>query len=116
MRLYDGKSPICWHGRGKMTAAKMKKEPQYAPLFQTECVLFDGGEEEVYSFRTLAEMKAQFGVNATEPDRALIILEAAITESWQRPEQTAWQAETETRLDEQDAALMELAEMIAGGE
>ena len=105
MQLYDGKSSVTWHGIGKLTPAKMKKDARFSAMFETDAVLIDNGEGVCYTWHPLAELLAKYGAESFED------LPDAIQASWQ-PKPT----DEQQRIEDLEAAVIELAALYGGDE
>ena len=84
MILYDKVSDIKWQNR-TTTAEELAADPVHADLTKVDCVLFDNGEGMVYSWRRLADLKAQYGVIEEDSEAALELVKAAMA----KPKPTA---------------------------
>lgn len=113
MQLYDQTSPINWVFRGEETPEQMQADPKTAILFSEPCVLYDNGVGGVYSFKPLSTLAARYGIEYDTPEEGFERLQEAMN-----PPASGMQddiAIINERLDEHDAALMELAEIITEG-
>ena len=78
MILYDKVSDITWRDGNVSTATDLAANPVYADLTMVDCVLLDNGEGVVYSWRRLADLKAEYGVTEEDPDAALEAVKVAM--------------------------------------
>lgn len=78
MRIYDKESDITWRGGTATTAAELAANPVTKALTTDDCVLFDNGDGVVYSWRRLADLKAEYGVAEEDPEAALDSVKAAM--------------------------------------
>lgn len=72
--LWDKKSPVTFHASfhwGRMTAAKIKKDPQLKVMAERETILLTDGNGITYDFRFLDAWKADYGVDIEDPQEAL---------------------------------------------
>lgn len=74
MILYDGRSPITWHGGKTTTAEDLASDPVRCALLTEPCVLIDNGVGVVYSWRRLEDMKKTYGIIEDDPEEALSLI------------------------------------------
>ena len=109
MKLYDQKSPIDWFYLGYKTLEEMQSEERFNTLFSEPCVLFDNGVDKVYSYCTLRDMCAQYGVDSNgDPIAIYDNLLAAMN-----PPSIPSDSE---RITDLEAAICDLYMMSIGGE
>lgn len=106
MQLYDGYSEINWVHRGILNAYEMDQDPQYEKLMSEPCVLFDNGNGEVYSYRTLKSLMGQYGVKDTG-DRNKNYAQLIYAMNPNMPS-------VDERLSDCEAALCEIYDMLEG--
>ena len=123
MIIYDKKSPVRWFPSDSETSvADMKDDPRYAGMFGEQCVLMDDGAGSVYSWVYLSALASRYGAEEGEtPEETLANIEAAMAVPPRDPlaeidEQAgmASDADVQAQLDEQAAAIEELATLVAG--
>ena len=78
MIIYDRKSDITWRDGAVTSAAELAKNPVTEALTTDDCVLFDNGAGVVYSWRRLADLKAEYGVTEEDPEAALEAVKTAM--------------------------------------
>ena len=72
MKLWDHQSPIKWvYDDYPSTIEDMQDNPEFRFFLDTNIVLFDDGRDGVYSYCTLDELKARYGVRLDNPEGAL---------------------------------------------
>lgn len=72
MKLWDHRSPIKWvYDDYPSTIEEMQDNPEFKFFLDTNIVLFDDGRDKVYSYCTLNELKARYGVRLDNPEGAL---------------------------------------------
>ena len=72
MKLWDHQSPIKWvYDDYPSTVEDMQNNQEFRFFLDTNIVLFDDGRDKVYSYCTLDELKARYGVRLDNPEGAL---------------------------------------------
>ena len=72
MKLWDHQSPIKWvYDNYPSTIEEMQDNQDFEFFLDTNIVLFDDGRDRVYSYCTLDELKARYGVRLDNPEGAL---------------------------------------------
>ena len=72
MKLWDHQSPINWvYDDYPSTVKEMQDNQEFRFFLDTNIVLFDDGRNKVYSYCTLDELKARYGVRLDNPEGAL---------------------------------------------
>ena len=72
MKLWDHRSPIKWvYDDYPSTIEEMQDNPEFRFFLDTNIVLFDDGRDRVYSYCTLDELKARYGIRQDNPEVAL---------------------------------------------
>ena len=107
--LWDGKSSINWRDRGLMTLSQIKEDPQLKYIADHTVILITDGEF-VYDFRYLESWKAEYGVEAEDPEEAF----AECVRLRDLPKPTI--ESVSERIDGNDLALAELGSMAAANE
>ena len=72
MKLWDHQSPIKWvYDDYPSTVEDMQNNQEFRFFLDTNIILFDDGRDKVYSYCTLDELKARYGVRLDNPEGAL---------------------------------------------
>ena len=72
MKLWDHQSTIKWvYDDYPSTVEEMQNNQEFKFFLDTNIVLFDDGRDKVYSYCTLDELKARYGVRLDNPEGAL---------------------------------------------
>ena len=80
MKLWDHQSPIKWaYDDYPSTIEDMKDNPEFEFFLDTDIVLFDDGRNKVYSYCTLDELKAKYGIRSDSPSGALYRIKSSMS-------------------------------------
>lgn len=123
--LYDRKSSLTWPNGKTMTADELKEHSVYKVLFQFDHVLSVNGDGVTYAYSRLAYLKDSFGITEEDPEKAFALVqeaqqaakEAAAEESEKKAslleQLQAENAELKVRVEIQDEAILELANLVS---
>lgn len=124
LKLYDQKSDIRFP-LATRTAQEMRAMPAYRVLFEGASVIDVSEEGIVSGFGLLSDYKSRFGITESDPEKALeLVIEAqaeAVAAAKARDEREsvtmaqlqAENAELKARVEIQDEAILELANLVS---
>lgn len=115
--LYDKKSPLTWPSGRTMTAEEMRASGQYDLLFDYDCVVDTDAEGVSCAYSRLQVEKDAYGITEPDPEKALaLVIEAQKAAEEAAKKEAVTLDDLQAQLEEQAAAIEELASIAAGGE
>ena len=114
--VYDKKSALTFPSGATRTADELRASGEYGVLFATDCVL-DVEDGVTYSMQPLNQMKRAYGITESDPEKALaLVIEAQKAAEEAAEKEAVALDDLQAQLEEQAAAIEELAALAAGGE
>lgn len=116
LKIYDQESPILFPSGKEWSVEELKSNKRYARFFTNTTVLDTLEDGTLTAFYFLDDLKRQYGITTDNVDNAFEEVKEAMTATAiDATEGLKDIAAINARLDEQDAALMELAAIITEG-
>lgn len=115
LKLYDKKSSLTMPNGRTRTASDMKESGEYDLLFVRDCVIDVSDAGVFQSYQALDDVKRAYGVTEPDPEKALALVIEAQKAAEEAAKQEAVTMESlKAQLADQQAALLELGDLIGG--